>query len=33
MLKTLGKPTSKNPDNGKTDFGVYIQYNDIMTHF
>ena len=33
MLKTLGKPTSKTPDNGKTDFGVYMQYNDIMVQF
>jgi len=31
MLKTLGKFTTKNTDKGKTDFGIYIPYTDIMS--
>jgi hypothetical protein len=31
MLKTLGKFSSKNSDKGKTDFGFYIPYNDLLS--
>ncbi len=30
MLKTIGKFSSKDTDKGKTDFGFYIPYNDIL---
>ena len=31
MLKTLGKFSSKDTDKGKTDFGFYIPYNDLLS--
>ena len=33
MLKTLGKLSGKNIDKGKTDFGFYMTYNDVLEQF
>ena len=33
MLKTIGKSSSYNKEKGKTNFGVFVQYKDIMSYF
>ena len=33
MLKTLGKLSQKNIEKGKTDFGFYITYKDLIDVF
>ena len=33
MLKTLGSLRPKIIENGKTDCGIYITYNDVLDQF